>query len=68
MSTKDATRQNYVINSVDENLEDISEHFQDFFASLEQDLRLAFEKVEKESGSEVEDTTDRERGRRVDGD
>jgi len=58
-STKDSTLQTYVINSIDENLEDISEHFQDFFASLEQDLR-ASKKVEKASASEVEDTTDRE--------
>src|SRR5258707_1189339 len=58
-SAKDATLQNYVINSIDENLEDISEQFQDFFASLEQDLR-ASKKVEKAPESEIEDTKDTE--------
>lgn len=59
MSAKDATLQNYIVNSIDENLEDISELFQDFFTSLEQDLR-ASKKVEKAPESEIENTADRE--------
>jgi hypothetical protein len=62
-SAKDASLQTYVVNLMDENLEDISEHLQDFFASLEQDLRLggSLKKVEKESESELDDATDREK-------
>ena len=50
-ATKTSTR--------DATLQDILEHFQHFFTSLERDLR-ALKKVEKASESEVENTMDRE--------
>lgn len=57
--------QMFVVNPLEEGVEDVSEQLQDFFASLEQDLRLdgdsssSSKKAEKEVESEVDDTTDR---------
>lgn len=50
-----------VVNSINQNLEDISNQFHDFFASLEQDLRLNRGQVERGSESEVEEAKDREK-------
>lgn len=64
-STKDFGGQGNIVNSIEENLEDISELVQDFFASLEQDMRLAgetFTSKRKERGtdSELESESERE--------
>ncbi len=65
-STKDFGGQGYVVNSIEENLEDLAELIQDFFASLEQDMRLsgepfAWKRKERGSDSEAEDESEREK-------
>ena len=65
-STKDFAGKGYVVNPIEASPEDLAELIQDFFASLEQDMRLAGEpftwkRKERGSDSEAEGESEREK-------
>jgi hypothetical protein len=65
-SAKDFGGKGYVVNSIEESPENLAELIQDFFTSLEQDMRLAGEpftwkRKERGSDSEAEGESEREK-------